>query len=382
MVLTIISHTEHYYLKDGTVVGWGPTVTEINYLSKYFDSIYHLGMIYKDVAIPPSALPYTSSNIHFIPLPALGGQTFYSKMLLVFSSPKVISTVRKYLNKSDWFQLRTPTGIGVYLIPYLTVCSNKSGWFKYAGNWNQQNPPLGYRLQQIMLKKQSRKVTINGNWEGQLSHCLTFENPCLSKENLIEGTRFMEQREFPEDWSFCYVGRLEREKGVERIIKAIASLSEPSKNKIKCIHLVGDGSEKKYFEQLAESSGVLFKFYGFLSRNDVFEIYKKSQVFIMPTQASEGFPKVIAEAMNYGCIPLVSDVSSISQYIKHSKNGYIIKNGDLEHTKLSIEIILEDMSIDHYRNILDAGRPLLELFSFQHYQRRILYDIINNDENS
>ena len=37
MKLTIISHTEHYKLSDGTLVGWGPTITEINHLAEIFD---------------------------------------------------------------------------------------------------------------------------------------------------------------------------------------------------------------------------------------------------------------------------------------------------------------------------------------------------------
>ena len=39
---------------------------------------------------------------------------------------------------------------------------------------------------------------------------------------------------------------------------------------------------------------------------------------------SEGFPKVIAEAMNFGCIPIVSDISCIRQYIINGKNGFLI----------------------------------------------------------
>ena len=37
--LVIISHTRHYYSQNREIVGWEPTIREINYISKLFDSI-------------------------------------------------------------------------------------------------------------------------------------------------------------------------------------------------------------------------------------------------------------------------------------------------------------------------------------------------------
>jgi hypothetical protein len=57
MKLVIISHTEHYISSDGAVVGWGPTVREIDHLTQLFDIVYHCAPLYKGQA-PQSALPY------------------------------------------------------------------------------------------------------------------------------------------------------------------------------------------------------------------------------------------------------------------------------------------------------------------------------------
>src|SRR5690606_10301011 len=122
-----------------------------------------------------------AENINFVPLTPLGGKGYAAKLKIILNIPKIIRVVQKTLQKVDVFQLRTPTGIGVFLIPYLTLFSNKAGWYKYAGNWNQKNPPFGYAVQRWMLKNQTRKVTINGTWPKQPKHCLTFENPCLTE---------------------------------------------------------------------------------------------------------------------------------------------------------------------------------------------------------
>ncbi|MCC1484884.1 glycosyltransferase [Winogradskyella immobilis] len=375
MKLCIISHTEHYKTHEGYIVGWGPTVGEINHLTSVFDEIYHVAMLHKGEA-PPSALPYRSSKIKFIELPALGGQTFGAKLSTVWNAPKVISVVNKTLRKVDYFQLRTPTGIGVFLIPYLTLFVKNKGWYKYAGNWNQENPPLGYRLQRTMLNRQKRKVTINGNWPNQADHCITFENPCLTQADIKSGTSIIVTKTIKDKFNFCYVGRLERPKGVERIIKGVIGLSSEVQKRIGTIHLVGDGAEKEAFINMAKETKVDIQFHGFLSRHKVFEIYKKSHFFLMPTTASEGFPKVIAEAYNFGCIPIVSDVSAISQYVKHKFNGFIVTPVTSEGVTRQLNEILELASVD-YQLLLKERTTFVEPFSYEHYNNRIMNIILN-----
>ena len=373
--LAIISHTEHYTDINGNIVGWGPTVNELKHLLEVFDTIYHVAMLYGG-SPPPSSLPYASDRIIFVPIPAVGGQTFKDKFKILFKSIAVIKIVNSTLKKVDCFQLRTPTGIGVFLIPYLTFSSRKKGWYKYAGNWNQDNPPLGYALQRFMLKRQRRKVTINGQWPNQPNNCITFENPCLTATDLDIGRALAQHKSIEGMIQLCYVGRLEKPKGVEHIIKSIGLLSFLEKQRIEAVHLVGNGADMEYFKTIAKATGVNFIFHGFLSRREVFDIYKKSQVFLMPTTASEGFPKVIAEAMNFGCIPVVSMVSSIGQYVKHLETGFCLKEVN------NIEIIdalrgVFNLKNGNYQLMISKQRMLIENFTFAYYNQRIKSELLD-----
>ncbi|MEO8774586.1 MAG: glycosyltransferase [Gelidibacter sp.] len=374
MTLAIISHTEHYIGANGTIVGWGPTINELNHLLEVFDTIYHVAMLYDD-SPPPSSIAYTSDRIIFVPIPAVGGKTFKDKFKILFKSIAVLKIVNATLKKADYFQLRTPTGIGVFLIPYLTLFVRKKGWYKYAGNWNQEQPPLGYALQRAMLKRQRRKVTINGQWPDQSLNCITFENPCLTAFDLDEGKALIKHKSIEGKIQLCYVGRLEKPKGVEYIIKSIGMLSSTEKMRIEAIHLVGNGSDMDYFKSMALKTGVSFIFHGFLGRNEVFDIYKKSQVFLMPTTASEGFPKVIAEAMNFGCIPVVSTVSSIGQYVKHLETGVCIKNVNEKEVIEALKIVFNFLDKD-YQKIVLKQRSIVALFSFSYYNHRIKSEVL------
>ena len=373
-VLTIISHTEHYKDNDGTILGLGSTVTEINHLLDIFDHIYHVAMLH-DCDAPSSALPYISNRISFVALPALGGETISDKLALIFKGPLVLKTIQSALRKADCFQFRAPTGIGVYVIPYLIGFSSKPGWFKYAGNWKQKQAPMAYRFQRWLLKNQKRKVTINGRWSDQPLQCLTFENPCLTAAEIEIGKLVVQTKGLKQgQLSLCFVGRLEEAKGVGILIRALSQLEASDKAKIKSIHIVGDGQLMQVYKEESQTSGLNFIFHGFLARHEVHEIYIKSHAIILPS-ASEGFPKVIAEAMNYGCLPIVSDVSSLSQYVKHNENGFLLNSISVSEITQVLTKVLH-LSDAAYAAIIQNRNEQHQKFTYAYYNQRIKNEIL------
>ena len=109
-------------MKSKKIVGFAPTVLEINYLSKYFDSIFHIAVLQKDKKVPKNTIEYNSEKIRFIPVKPFGGNNFFKKTTIISSSISTLLIIKKYLKEIDVFQFRAPTSIGVFLIPYL-------GWF-------------------------------------------------------------------------------------------------------------------------------------------------------------------------------------------------------------------------------------------------------------
>ncbi len=372
--LTIISHTEHYKNSEDNIVGLGPTVTEINHLLEVFDTIIHVAMLHEGTP-PPSALPYSSNSIRFVAIPTVGGASFNDKIAIVSKALKILRIVKDEVGAGDYFQFRAPTGIGVFVVPYLMLVTKTKGWFKYAGNWIQPDPPLAYRFQKWLLTNQKRPVTINGIWPEQPKHCLSFENPCLTDDELAAGKALVSKKQkHTNHIELCFVGRLEEAKGIGLLIDAIASLNESEKQQITMIHVVGDGNHKQGYLKLAKQTDVPFAFYGFLSRLEVHNIYKKAHAILLPS-ASEGFPKVIAEAMNYGCLPIVSDVSSIGHYVKHQENGFLLRSIDSEGVLLALREFLQ-LSSRNYSVMTQSGIQKINRFSYAYYNSRISKDIL------
>ena len=198
--LVIISHTEHQQAADGSFVGWGPTVNEINYLSHHWEEVVHVACLEKGVALKGSSVGYTNSNTYFNPIPTFGGKQFWQKLDILWKMPYILWKVQKSLNGASHVQLRVPMGIGIFLIPFFAL-RNKSKyvfWVKYANNWGASSIPLGYKIQQSLLQKNvtKAKVTINGFWPNQLKYCISFENPCLTEMQITEGKYVIETKKF------------------------------------------------------------------------------------------------------------------------------------------------------------------------------------------
>lgn len=368
--LAIISHTEHYKKEDGTIVGLAPTVMEINHLLQVFDKIIHVAILHSGPP-PANTMAYLPDRISFEPLPPLGGKSLSSKFKLVFKAPIVIGRVHKILKEADIFQFRAPTGIGVYLIPYL-ILTSKRGWFKYAGNWQQKDVPITYNFQRWLLKNQSRKVTINGHWDNQPAHCITFENPCLTEEELMEGVQ-LEKHFEPQNISICFIGRLEKEKGFDLLLEAIKNLSPSIKDKIGTVHIIGEDRTSTY-GNLLNNLGVKMLNHGMLKRSDVHKILKQTQLLILPSK-SEGFPKVLAEAWNYRCITIATQIQGVGENNKFGAAIWLEKP-TLDELQQSLKKALE-MSENEFREKINSINSNVENFTYSRYNNRLKDMVLN-----
>lgn len=372
MKLAIISHTEHYLNENGEPKGWGATVREINNLTKIFSEVIHIAPLHPGSA-PASALKYTSDKIRFIALNPSGGKGLGSKMKILTSAPQNLLKVHQILKDVDFVQFRGPTNLGMYIIPYLSLRKRPKKWFKYAGNWAEKNPPFSYSFQRWWLKSnlQNSIVTVNGKWPDQQEHVISFENPCITGEELKEANEIASNKNFEGDLTICFVGRLDEQKGVGRILETFKLLPNIA---VKKIIFVGDGPDRKSFEVRAKELKVNCVFTGGLSRYKIADIYKEAHIFCLPSTASEGFPKVIAEAAAYGCVPIVSDISSIGQFVKHKENGILLENVSPAFIANKFKEMLENRVFLKYlsANVVNIANT----FTYDHYNSRIKNEVL------
>lgn len=84
------------------------------------------------------------------------------------------------------------------------------------------------------------------------------------------------------------------------------------------------------------------------SKETIIEAYQRSHFLILPSK-SEGWPKVVAEAMIFKCIPIVTPISCVPFMIAKGERGIILSLNLDEDAKtikkiINNEIILENMA--------------------------------------
>lgn len=372
MKLLIISHTEHYRLPDNTIAGWGPTIRELDELTLLFDEVIHIACLYPTPA-PKSAMPYSSGKVKFVSIPPYGGPGWRNKLGILLKAPQIIAAVFRELRQADVFQFRAPTSMGVYLIPLLSLLTRKKGWFKYAGNWGQEQMPLSYAIQRWwLLRLQKRKVTINGRWPGQASHLLSFENPCLTAEELRKAGVIAAEKSFQEKLNICFAGGLNEGKGIRQLLDALALIPDISRH-IGQLLIAGDGPLRAELAQKAAQLPISVVFRGFLNRSQLEEVYAAAHIICLPS-ASEGFPKVIAEGAAFGCIPVVTDVSAIGQYVIPGQTGFLMPGNRPEQIAAAFHALLGNRAA--LPAIAQRARQMAGLFTYERYRQRIAAEIL------
>lgn len=364
--LTIVSDTA-LYEKDGSYYGFNPVVREIEEIEHYFDEIIWIGFKREDKVGDLSMQKINSPKIKMVLLKTVGGKDIFSFLNIILNYPLMLLVIYKNIKSADVIHTRAPSHpalIGVLLSFWFR---NKIWWNKFAGNWAQVNPPKSYGFQRWLFKKANHtNVTINGFWPNQLKHCHSFENPCLTQEDIRLGKQIAATKTFDGSYIFSFVGRLEDAKGVSRIIEGLRAIPD---DKIKEVHFVGNGDKMEHYKSETSFLGDKVVFHGFLDKKGVHTILAKSHFFLLPSTASEGFPKVIAEAACYGTIPAVSDVSSISHYI-NSDNGFLWK---VQSTVSYTEVLQNAINShpDVLKHLSERSLTLAELFTFDNYKQKL-----------
>lgn len=331
MKLLIVSHTPHY--KAGqTYVGWGPTVREIDSLTDIFDQIVHIAPLHPEPP-PMSALAYQSARIQLRPVSPAGGHRALNKVAILARAPEYVRSILEELRTADVVHVRCPANISLIAIVLLALVRfPRNRWVKYAGNWRPNSgEPHSYALQRWWLNRGLHRgvVTVNGHWPDQPPHVRSFRNPSLTEQELSEAEQTASGKEMAAPVRLIYVGGLNRTKGVDQALNILARLNK--RRILSTLDLVGDGPERHELESLAATAGVshLVKFHGWLPRPTLGTVYSRAHIIVLPSR-SEGWPKVLSEAMAYGVVPVSSNVSCVGDYLRSFGAGKTFEPDDVE----------------------------------------------------
>jgi D-inositol-3-phosphate glycosyltransferase len=172
-----------------------------------------------------------------------------------------------------------------------------------------------------------------------------------------------------------FVGRLERLKGVEIAIRALALLRDRDHDDVRLLVLgedsrEGDESEVQRLKAVASELGIRDRidFVGSVAHHELPYFYAAADVCVMPSY-SESFGLVGLEAQACGCPVVASDVSGLRSVVRDEVTGYLVDGYDPAAYAERIGRLLADRELAQQMG--RRGRLLAQRYSWSRTADRI-----------
>jgi glycosyltransferase involved in cell wall biosynthesis len=143
------------------------------------------------------------------------------------------------------------------------------------------------------------------------------------------------------------VGRLDPEKGLLHLIAAVEELIA-ERHLAVVLRIVGKGlagSEEARLRQEVQRRQLTdcIVFLGYCSHGEeLFRLYRESDIFILPSLTGEGIPQTLFEAMACGIPVIATRVAGIPSVIVNGDNGLLVSPGSSRQICEAIECLAKD----------------------------------------
>jgi phosphatidylinositol alpha 1,6-mannosyltransferase len=172
-----------------------------------------------------------------------------------------------------------------------------------------------------------------------------------------------------------FVGRLDQEKRVDELIRAMAALPH---DLAAALEIVGDGGRRAEWTALAADLGLAnrVRFRGFVSEPELLAAYARAAVFCMPGIA-ELQSIATLEAMAAGTPVVAADAMALPHLVRPGRNGRLYRPGDVAELSTRLAALLRYAGLR--RRMGAASRELVAehafgntLDTFEGIYRRVL----------
>jgi glycosyltransferase involved in cell wall biosynthesis len=133
----------------------------------------------------------------------------------------------------------------------------------------------------------------------------------------------------------AYVGALAEEKGVELVVRCIASVPPAS------ALIVGDGPDRQRLEQLA-AEGAPGRVFFAGAIDDSQDAFAAADLVVLPSRGGDSMPAVLIEAGLCGLATVVTPVGAITDVVVDGVSGVVVPIDDLTAFTSAVSDLLDD----------------------------------------
>ncbi|MCW5519166.1 glycosyltransferase family 4 protein [Aureitalea sp. L0-47] len=367
MTFAIITHAEHY-LNQGLFYSYGPYIREMNIWLSHVDKGY---VVSPAVQKEPGKidLAYDPQPEKILNVPAISVTNTKEVLKALWFTPFILYRIFMAMYKADHIHLRCPGNIGLLGCIVQIFFPKKPKSAKYAGNWDPgAKQPRSYRFQKWLLANtfltRNMKVLVYGEWPDQSKNIVPF----FTASYLLEKASTQPISKPMDPLRMLFVGGLTPGKRPEYAIEILKLLLDKGVNCL--LDVYGDGVKRIQLETMVREFQLEGKvnIHGNVPAVIVEEAYQAAHFLILPSK-SEGWPKVVAEAMFWGCIPVVTPISCVPWMVDDGRRGVLLTL-DLEQDAMNLVILLSDEA--RMKSMSKEGRRWSHQYTLDAFENEIV----------
>ena len=325
--LLVISRVVHYR-HAARLYAFGPYSREIDVWADLFPRLVIAAPL-REERPPADWLPFTRPNIEISPQRETGGDTLMSKAAQVLALPSLVCRLRKTMRGAEAIHVRCPSNLGL-LGAALAPLFARHLVAKYAGQWNgYADEPLATRLQRALLRSRWWRgpVMVYGEWPRQPRHVVPFFTSVMTAEQVESAMKVAEKKAISRPLRILFSGRLVSDKRIPALLDAVKTVSGDGVP-VELV-IVGRGPEEANLRDHVTRLGIDDRvwFVGGLPFEDALTWYEWAHCLVLPSR-SEGWPKVVAEAMCHGVVCVAVAQGQVPAML--AERGILLQNGTSE----------------------------------------------------
>lgn len=242
---------------------------------------------------------------------------------------------------------------------------------KFSTHVKSQSPKnMEFAISEGLCKREKISVVgIGGTIGVEIDKCRAIDRDEARKT-------VREKYNIPEDaFLFGYVGRVNRDKGINELLEAFSKIEKTHERAYLCLVGMYDWQNPitdENYEYAKASRHVVMT--GNVPKDEVYTYMSAFDALVHPTYR-EGFGKVLQEAMGVGIPVLTTDIPGPSEVVEEGKSGILCRAMDSEDLREKMITLYESPSL--CESLAEEGRARAE----KYFDRPIMLKNILDDMN-
>lgn len=187
----------------------------------------------------------------------------------------------------------------------------------------------------------SRLIVLSQQWKRYYQQTLgVSEEQIEVLPNPVQLPIALPDRSGKEVVTFVFLGKMDENKGVFRLIEAVSQLPSPIRQRARFI-LAGHGAVEVARRQANELNLPEVAVLGWVEPDKREMLLAEGDVFVLPS-LREGLPMSILEAMSWGLPVITTPVGGIPEFVHSAVNGLLVPPMDVPALASAIQRLIED----------------------------------------